>query len=294
MKNIGFIFFWVITKSFWLIPFPVLYFFSDILFVFFYKITGYRKKVVYDNLRKSFPDKTEAEIEKIMRAFYKHLSDITLEGLKAFAIRKKEMLRRFKITDYEVVKKYYEQDKSIIATASHYANWEWGGIGAQVIPHKLFSLYKELKNPLIDKYAKKSRSNWGANMVSIRKTYRMFDREYEKPAIFFMLADQSPSNAYKAYWLRFLGRETAFLHGPEKYAKLFNLPVVYAEVNRVKRGFYEIIFHDITDKPQNLPEGDLTRRYKEILENQIKKDPTQWLWSHKRWKKKRPEQAKNV
>ncbi len=272
------------TSSFWLIPFPILYIWSDILYVFFYYIFGYRKKVIIKNLRNSFPEKSEAEIQKIAKKFYKHLADITLEGIKAFAITKRQMLRRFKITDYEIVQKYYNEGKTIIAYASHYSNWEWGGIGAYVLPHELYALYKPLKNKRIDMYARKSRSTWGANMISITDTYAFFTAPQTKPQIIFMLSDQSPSNQSKSVKVNFLGQATLFLHGTEKYAHQFNYPIVYAHVNRVKRGFYEVRFELVCDNPQSLPDRKLTERYAQILEKQIYERPEEWLWSHKRWK----------
>ncbi len=291
---IGYVFFKLTALSFKLMPFPILYIYSDILYFLLYKVIGYRKKVVFNNLRSAFPEKSEKEIEFQAKKFYKHLSDITLEGIKAFTMSKKQMLARFKIVEDEIVQNYYAEGKSIIALAAHYSNWEWGGIGAQVIPHELFTLYKPLKNIYIDKYARASRSVWGANMISIKKTYEFFKEEHPRPRIVFMLADQSSHKRQQAYWIDFLNHKTDFLHGPEKYAQLFNFPVVYAYVTRVKRGFYEVRFLNVTDNPKDLPETELTKEFARILETYIKQDPSQWLWSHKRWKHSPPTEAQSV
>ncbi|NOZ35144.1 MAG: lipid A biosynthesis acyltransferase [Chlorobi bacterium] len=290
MQKISYYFFRILVFTFSLIPFWLLYFYSDILYFFFFYVFGYRKNVVFTNLRNSFPDKTDEEILKIAKDFYKNLSDITLESIKGLSMSKKTLKKRYPVINIEILDKFLQNDQSIIGLAAHYTNWEWGVIsfGFQ-FKHKSIGLYKPLSNKYIDAFVKKSRANWGMNLVSIKKTKKAFEEKYEKPTVFFMISDQSPSNIKRAKWVNFLNQETSCLHGAEMYAKKFNIPLIFGDVQRIKRGYYEVELSIFEDKPQETKDGEITERYMKKLEEIIKAKPENWLWSHKRWKHKKEE-----
>jgi KDO2-lipid IV(A) lauroyltransferase len=173
----------------------------------------------------------------------------------------------------------------VIIVTGHYGNWEWGALSpALQTRFQIVGFYKPLKNERIDKFARKNRSRYGTHLAPIRETTKTFQDNRGKAVIYLMAADQSPSNREMAYWVNFLGRDTAFLHGPEKHARINNYPVVYVAIRRVKRGFYELLLSVLAEDPSTLPDGEITRRYAEQLELLIKEDPANWLWSHKRWK----------
>lgn len=288
MQFIGYLFFRLLVFLFSIVPFWLLYLYSDFLYFIFFHIFKYRKDVVYKNLKNSFPEKTEKEINEIAKGFYKNLSDITLESIKGLSMSKKALKKRYPVVNVDLLKDYFNKGQSVIGLAAHYTNWEWGVIsfGFQ-FTHKSIGLYKPMSNKYIDAYVKKSRAAWGMNLVSIKDTHSTFEKKHEKPAIFFMISDQSPSNINKAKWVKFLDQETACLHGAEAYSKKYNLPVVFGDVQRIKRGYYQIELSLFEENPQNTKDGEITEHYMKKLEDIIKAKPENWLWSHKRWKHKK-------
>lgn len=286
MQYISYIFFRLLIFSYKLTPFFVLYFYSDIAYFLLYKVFKYRVKIVRNNLLNSFPEKSSSEILKIEKKFYKNLSDITLEGIKGFSMSKNTLLKRYKVINPEFAEKYYNENRSIIGIGSHYANWEWGVLSFSLqFKHKAFGLYKPLTNKYIDNFVRKSRAAWGMNLIPIKETVKFMTMKLDKPAVYFMVSDQNPSNKNRAIKIDFLNQETYCLHGAEKYSKLNNFPVIYGDVKRIKRGYYEIVLSLITESPQQTSEGEITESFMKYLEDIIKAKPQDWLWSHKRWKK---------
>ena len=285
MEKLGYIFFRILIFIFGLIPFWLLYILSDLLFFMFFYVVKYRKDVVFTNLRNSFPEKTQDEISKIAKSFYHNLSDITVESIKGLTMSKSELLKRYKVLNPELEKKIFENGKGVIALGSHYANWEWGVLSFSLqFSHQPYGLYKPLSNKYTDNYIRKSRAAWGMNLVPINETYQHFKKEFKKPPMHIMVSDQSPSNLKKAYWIRFLNQDTPCLHGAESYAKQTNMPVIYGNVQRLKRGYYEVTLIHVISKPLERDDGEITKMFHEILEEIIIKKPEDWLWSHKRWK----------
>lgn len=268
-----------------IIPFFLIYGLADLVGFVLFRVTGYRRQVVEQNLRESFPEQSDAGIQKLMAGSYKNLADVLVEGLKAFTMTRKQIRSRHKVLNPEVSEAYYKAGKSVIGTPCHYGNWEWGSMsGSLQLSHRYVVMYKPLANKWIDRYVRWSRAKYGGQLVSIFKTAKIFRDKHDKTTIFIMAADQSPSNASKAIWVDFLGRQTAFLHGPEFYAKKYNLPVVFVDIQRKKRGFYELTLEVIADNPKELPPGEITQRYARKLEEAILNKPENWLWSHRRWK----------
>jgi Kdo2-lipid IVA lauroyltransferase/acyltransferase len=269
------------------IPFRILYFLSDVIFLFIYYLIRYRKKVVYQNLYNSFPEKSHKEIKMIAMDFYHHLSDILLESLKAFTMTEAAVVRRFRFKPSLFIEQVYKQGQSVIVVAGHFNNWEWPGIaaGMQLI-HKPVGFYKPLANPFVDAYVKKTRVQGRSALVSITDTSAVFKTDWGEPAAFYMIADQSPSNARLAYWIRFLNQDTATLHGPEKYARIYNIPVVYCDIQKLSRGNYEVEFVLLCKNPVETNTGEITAKFMKMLEDRIREKPEYYLWSHRRWKLK--------
>ena len=268
-----------------LLPFPLLYLLSDFGQFFLRSIMGYRKKVILSNLRSAFPDLSPEDLNRIVVQVYKNLADVLAEGIKGFSMLPATVKKRHYILNPEVIEPLLEQGKSVIAMPAHFNNWEWGSMSPGLFTkHPIIAFYKPLSNPYINRFMKWSRAKFGTTLASIFETYAIFEQNANIPSAYIMAADQSPSKPDKAYWIPFLGRETAFLHGPEKYARMYNFPVVYVDVQRVKRGYYTLFVSMIADDPASLPEGEITRRYALKLEDAIRRTPGNWLWSHKRWK----------
>ena len=254
-----------------------------------YKVVKYRRKVVHDNLEKSFPEKDKDEIDTIAHKFYTNLTDNLLESFKSFTMRQSSIIKRHKIINPELLENLLKTHKGVIGVTAHYANWEWGSqSGSLQCNNNFAALYKPLNNKYINHILKKSRTKCGTQLVSIYETSAMFEKYKNQGYTFLLAADQGPAGGKQlenAYWLNFFGRQTAFLNGPEKHARNNNYPVVYINIQRVKRGYYEVELSTLTETPQKLKEGEITRLYKDKLEAIIRSKPENWLWSHKRWKR---------
>lgn len=268
-----------------IIPFPLLYLFSGIIRFMLHRVAGYRKNVILSNLRGSFPQLSEKELSRIVSSVYKNLADVTVEGIKAFSMSPRQVKARHFIINPGAFASYLSRGESVIALPAHFNNWEWGSLSPGLFTkYPVIAFYKPLSNKYIDRFLHKSRSKFGTTLASIYQTPAVFKQNEGKASVYIMAADQSPVNAKKSWWFPFLGRDTAFLHGPEKYARMYNIPVVYVDIQRVKRGYYTLFISVLTDDPKVLPEGEITRRYAEKLEESIRKNPGSWLWSHRRWK----------
>jgi len=248
----------------------------------------YRRKIVAQNLKNSFPEKSQEELNSIEKKFYTNLCDITVEGIKGFSMSKKQLVRRYKVLNPEVEQSYFEKGQNTIGAGSHFCNWEWGVLCFSLqFTNSPVGIYKPLTNKFIDSYIRRTRAAWGMKLAPIRQTARTFIANQEKPTIFLMVSDQNPSNIEKAQWVNFLNQDTACLHGLEVYSKKYKLPILYGDVQRVKRGFYTVEMSVLEEEPHLLGEGEVTQKYMNYLEKVIRKTPENWLWSHKRWKHKR-------
>jgi KDO2-lipid IV(A) lauroyltransferase len=271
----------------WILPAPLLYGFSDFLRIIIYYVFGYRRDVVKKNLESAFPKKTEAELKHLNRLFYKNLVDIFLEGIWAFSITPKKLVKRYSMINPEILKPFSDAGQSIIGVTAHYTNWEWGSLSGRLqTDFNVIVFYKTLNNKYIDKFVRWNRSKFGTTLVSINETSQTFAKCKDIKTLFLMAADQGMPKKFleKAYWIQFLNHDTPFLHGMEKHANINNLPVIYMDVQRIRRGYYTIELTVLTTKPKELEKGALTEMYARKLESIILKKPENWLWSHRRWK----------
>lgn len=289
MKKISYILFRLLNAFFAIIPFRFIYFLSDIASILLMHVFRYRRAIVYKNLRASFPQKSNKELNMIARECYKNLCDVALESIKGYTLGVSKLSKRYICLNPEVSNRYFEEGRSVIFALSHYANWEWGTqVAGSVFKHKTISFYKPMANKYIDDYVKKQRALRGMELCSIYQTKFIF-REEGIPRAYFMVSDQHPSKLKKAYWVKFLNQDTACIHGVESYARLFNLPVIYLDMQRVKRGYYTVEQEVICDNPLETKVGEITELYMKKLEKIITLKPEPWLWSHRRWKYPKPE-----
>ncbi len=271
------------------LPFRVLYVISDGLYFMIYRVIGYRKKVVLQNIARSFPDKTAAEHLQIVRNFYRHFCDLVVESLKVFTISQAEVNERMKVMNPDFMDRFYDQGKNVIVAGGHYNNWELFAVAIDApLKHKAVAIYKPLTSMFFDKKMRESRSKYGLEMISTKKVEEEFKRENAELRTIIFGIDQSPKSAKRSYWSTFLNQDTAMLFGAEKYAKEYNLPVVYARINKISRGHYTTEFVEAIEDPTNTSYGEITKRMNDLLEKDILRQPEYWLWSHKRWKHKRP------
>lgn len=273
-----------------ILPFRVLYFLSNTLYLCLYFIIGYRKKVVRLNLKNSFPEKKESEIKEIEKKYFKHLCDLLLESLKAYSISEKELRKRCTIRNPELMEKYALKGEDICIAMGHYGNWEWAGQRVSMDTRfKLLVLYRKIKNPYFNNFMIKLRSRFGAIPVEMRDTIRVIlDYKNKKiPTATVFITDQSPPPE-NAIWINFLNQKTAVFKGVEKIARKYNMPVLFGHVRKIKRGYYEIELSVLSENAAMLTETELTTLHTQKLESYIKENPEYWVWSHKRWKHKAP------
>ncbi|MCP4439884.1 MAG: lysophospholipid acyltransferase family protein [Aureispira sp.] len=291
MQRFVYYLFRIFVGLFQFLPFWLLYAFSSGIYFLLYHVLRYRRKVVWDNLSKSFPEKSEQELTSISKEFYKHLTDLLVESLKGFSISEKAFLSRFSIKNTEVLTPYHQNNQSVIGLLGHYGNWEWGAMGAPFFfQQKIVAIYTPIKNPYINNYIKKSRERFGALLCSTRDSAKALKNHKEGNSFFLLAADQNPSNAKRAHWVDFLGRDTATLRST-RFAQMHDLPLIFVTIAKIKRGKYLVDFKKITDSPNDYTDLELTQLFMSHLEQRIREKPAYWLWSHKRWKHSRTKET---
>jgi KDO2-lipid IV(A) lauroyltransferase len=277
--------FYLVLKPLSYMPMSVLFFFSDITFFLSYHVVKYRRKVVKENLRKAFPEKSQEELNKIEKGFYHHFTDFIFESIKSISISEKDVLSRTSIKNVEKLDKYYKQNKNVLVVCGHYNNWEFYALSLpKQLKHTTYSLYQPLKNKFFDEILLNSRKRNGMKLIKTRDIFKFFQEKNNNPKLMVIVNDQSPTNKQKAYWNTFLNQDTGWNVGPEKLAKKYNYVVLFGHSKKIKRGVYEVEFSLVTETPQKTNDEYITDKYASILEEIIKKKPEFWLWSHKRWK----------
>jgi len=285
----SFLLYYLILKPISFLPFWILYGLSDFFYLIFYKILGYRTRVVKINLTNSFPDKSPKEIKEIQSKFYHHFCDLIVESIKIFSLSEEEALKRMKVVNPELPNSYYEQGKNIMIVGGHYGNWEYVVFCDLQLKHKVAAPYSKLNNRFFENKMKQSRSKFGFKMFTTKQIKDFFNNPPKIPFMVIFGSDQSPSSSTNAYWTRFLNQDTAVLFGTEKYSKEYDLPVLFGGIHKVKRGRYEFYFELLEDNPKATKYGQITEQFTKKIEQQINEQPEYWLWTHKRWKRKKPE-----
>lgn len=268
------------------LPFRALYRLSDFLY-YILKLSGYRRDVVLQNLRNSFPDKREAEIEILCEQYFRYLCDLMLETFKTLRMTEKEAKERCVFKNTTWLDELYKKKKSIIIVMGHYGNWEWAGPSFSLYTnYQLNVIYRPLSNTHFENMMTSMRTRFGTRITPVNLTLRkMVEYKNEVTATAF-IADQTASKR-DAYWTTFLHQDTAVFTGPEKLASKFNYPVVYMNVNRLRRGYYDISPELLFEEPNKTGDGEISEAFTNRLEKEIIRNPPIWLWSHKRWKHKR-------
>lgn len=282
--------FWGLLLAISYLPFPVLYFISDLLYVVIYHLTGYRKKVVTQNLKNAFPEKNDAERLVIAKQFYHNLTDIILETIKLASISANELKKRVHVLNPEVIEACTRQNKLVLAMGGHEGNWEWGPPGG--IP--FFScpidvVYKPLSNSFFEAFIWQARTRLGPQAVRMKDTLRYLIKHKNQPRLFCMLSDQTPPKSEIQYWTTFMNQDAGFFVGGEKLSQSFNMPVFFIHAHRVGRGRYHFKFVPIKPSEEALKTSyPITEEFARMLDAWVCENPADYLWSHRRWKHARP------
>jgi KDO2-lipid IV(A) lauroyltransferase len=267
-----------------LLPLRVLYVISDMAFVLVYYVFGYRKQVVMENLAIAFPEKTGAERKAIARKFYRNFADNWIEALKLLSVPEKTLRKRVS-TSLKALDPVYASGRCCHILLGHQFNWEWcNATIPRRVPFKVLVAYSPIANKIIDRLFLHLRGRFGCIMLPYNDMRRAMMPYRHSQYILGLVADQNPSNPLKSYWLNFLNKPTAFLQGPEKGARMGNIPVVYMAFSRPRRGYYRLEATLLHENPAQSSEGDITQLYVSQLEENIRRYPELYLWSHKRWK----------
>lgn len=272
-----------------ILPFPIFYLVSDGICFLLYTIFGYRKKVVYENLKKSFPNKSHLELKQLEKQFYHYLCDLFLETLKTLTISKEEAVKRckFSANTTQILNELADKKQSCILVMGHYGNWEWAGNSFSLqCKQQLYVIYHPLTNKHFDKLMYDMRTRFGTKLYAMKDTMREMIRNRNEFNATAFIADQTPSPE-GAYWTTFMNQDTPVFWGTEKIAQKLNYPVVYVTIKRLKRGFYEVDSEILVADPKITKEGEISELHTRKLEKDILTQPEIWLWSHRRWKHKR-------
>ena len=275
-------FLWIISR----LPDRLLYGLSDGLCFLIYRVIGYRKRVVRGNLVRVFPEKSLEEIKEIEKKFYHHFCDIFLEMVRTMSFSQKEMHRRMTYTNKEILEEFHQKGKSFIIMCGHYNSYEWLLSLASQIPHTSYALYTPITNMYFDRYIRRLRERFHSYLISRYKAIEEIRRQQHQGMLcaYGLASDQSPSSSPKNYWRPFMGVTVPVFTGAERVARQFNIPVVFCDIQKVKRGYYEATFTLISEEPQQTPEHQITDIFTQMLECQIRKAPQYYLWTHNRFK----------
>lgn len=275
------------------LPFFILYRVADLLYLLLTYLIRYRRAVILDNLRQSFPELTENDRWRIAKAYYRNISDVIVEVIKLPGMSADELRQRLVYTNPEVAKAWLNAGQTAVVVSPHQCNWEWLPPAAQLYDIPVDSVYKPLNSPFSERLMRHIRSSFGPYMIPMQRLPRELVLRRAIPRLIALVADQMPNQPEAAYWTDFLHRDTPFYTGIERLARSLKLPVLYVDLLRVKRGHYTATFSVLAAPPYtDIPEGQLIERYRDRVTNTIKNDPANWLWSHKRWKHQRNEYVK--
>lgn len=281
--------FYGIVYTFSLLPFSILYGFSWILYVLLNYVIGYRRKVIYHNIKNSFPEKSEKEIKEIQKKFYKNFSDYLVETLKTLSISIEELNKRHTFTNIELFRKYELDGRNVMMMAGHIFNWEWFvSSGPNVQTPSTVAVYHKVKNKFWNEQINNIRGKFGTVQLDMKHTPKfMMSAPNDGSHAYLFVADQSPKKSAIHYDLEFLHQTTPVFVGFDKIAMKKNMAVLFCKMVKVKQGYYHTTFEEILPDGEKFEEYEIVHKFFEKLEKTIQENPDNWLWSHKRWKYKK-------
>ncbi|HCE57203.1 MAG TPA: lipid A biosynthesis acyltransferase [Prolixibacteraceae bacterium] len=273
------------------LPFWILYRLSDVMYLFIRFIFRYRWKVITTNLRNAFSEKPESEIKQIRNRFYRHFCDVFFESIKIYSISDNAIGKRLLVKGADVANDFFDKGRSVVALAMHHNNWEWTGFAQSKLKHHILNIYNPVRgNQAMEDFLLHNRQKWGSTSIPVHKTARALVEYQAKGELtgLWLAADQTPP-ARSKFWTIFLNQETPFFQGPEKIATSTNQPVFFQHTKKTGRGRYVIEFTLLFENPKEVEQKEILLVYVRKAEEIIRAEPEYYLWSHRRWKHKRPE-----
>jgi KDO2-lipid IV(A) lauroyltransferase len=262
-----------------------LYRLSDVASFAIFHVFRYRRDVVLKNLEASFPEKSPQERDRIARAFFSHLGDLIVESIKGSTMSKAEIGRRHRYTNIELLDAYYAKGKSVSILGAHFGNWEWVALSLPLATRfKTYGIFQKLNNRFFNDVIKKSRERHGMGLIATSEVSKVLGETRDQRITMGYIGDQSPGRSARHHIVDFLNQKTAASYGYERFAREYDTPVVYLNIVKVRRGYYEGTFYPVTDVPRQTKDGEIADAFMSKLEAIIKEQPEFWLWSHRRWK----------
>lgn len=288
--------FLLVYPALWLIsilPFRLLYAFSDAVYILVYRVIGYRKKTVRANLEMALPHLSVSERKIVEKKFYHHMCDMFLEMIKTMSISQSEMDKRFVFTNLPVYLEMEKKGKNIALMCAHYASYEWVISMNRYITFDGYAIYKRIANKHFDKLVRNIRSRFKAHLITTKETGEtiLHNLHEHKLSVYGFASDQSPKAGKAHHWTSFMGIETPVHTGAEMLAKKFDMNVIFLRVEKVKRGYYRATLEELSTDARSVPNYEITDEFMNRVENQILAAPEYYLWTHKRWKHKRVTQT---
>nr|WP_315254090.1 lysophospholipid acyltransferase family protein [uncultured Flavobacterium sp.] len=272
-----------------ILPFRMLYLFSDFVYTIIYLIIGYRKKTVRANIALALPHLSNKERLIIEKKFYHHLCDMFLEMVKTMSISKEEICKRYVFKNFEVYADLEKKGKSIAIMCAHYASYEWVISMNYYTEFQSFGIYKQIKNPYFDKLIHTIRSKFNAHLITTKETIPTIEKNCQNKtlSVYGFASDQSPKENCAYHWAKFMGIDVPVHTGAEMLAKKYDMNVVFLKTKKLKRGYYEATMEVLAENTKDIPDYEITDQFLKLVEQQIYEAPEYYLWTHKRWKHKR-------
>lgn len=271
------------------LPLPVLYVIAGMICILAFRIFGFRRKIVRQNIANAFPDKTPVQHKGIETGFYRHISDLLAEALKGFSMPAEDLRQRVTLHNTEVLDHYIEDGRCVIVLTAHQCNWEWAQlICCLELGYPFHAVYRPLHIKYWDREIVRMRSRFGGTLIPAKDIVGDILQRKGVVRCIGMNADQGPMTAHKSIWIRFLSQDTAFFPGAEDIARATGYPLVFMAMKKVRRGYYELHYSQLADPKDKLPQAEITRRYAAAVEKLVNERPTDWFWTHRRWKLKKP------
>jgi Kdo2-lipid IVA lauroyltransferase/acyltransferase len=271
------------------LPMRALYVLSTFLYLLAFYVVRHRHHVIREQLEKVYPQSSDAERRRIHKQFLKNFCDVMVEVLKSVSMTEADMCARVQLLNPDQARRYLDAGQSVMFVTSHLCNWEWllHGVTLQ-LGYPVDAAYKPLHDQWAERLALRIRTRFGARLIPAKELLADFLQRRAIVRAVGMNADQAPISTDKRYWTRFLGQDTAFYIGAEQIARATRLPIVYAAMRRLRRGFYEVEFIPLWDGRERSPPNSVTERYARACEIEVLKSPADWLWSYRRWRLKKP------
>jgi len=268
------------------LPFPIFYKVSDVVCFLVYRVFGYRRKTVRYNLNMAFPNMSPEQMKATEKKFYSHMCDMFLEMIKSISITEAEMRERFVFKNIELLKTFENNNESTIIMTGHYASYEWSSSLQFFMANTGYGVYKKIKNDYFDNLVRRTRKQWNNELLQNKIAPKVMARHQVEgiKATYAFFADQSPKASRNNHFSSFFGHKVPFFTGTERIAKKLNIPLVFMNVQKKERGFYEASFEIMSREPATVPDYELTDLFAKKLELQIKNAPEFYLWTHKKFK----------